>query len=91
MTKSEAVREQRMLELGGWDLGWYFGTDCEKCCDVYPRFHTSGTNANKDCWYECDVCGKRTDLHEMPWVARDAWNKHQFKNNQQQLTIFSEM
>ena len=26
------------------------------------------------CWYECEVCGTRTEEKPMPWIAEKAWN-----------------
>ena len=82
MTREEAKAEQDRLSSMGIDLGWYFGTRCEKCCGVYPRFHDNGGTGRNTCWYECDVCGKRTELHVMPWVAEEAWNRHEYQTSQ---------
>ena len=82
MTREEAETEQRKLEIRGMNPGWWYGTSCEKCCGLYPRFRCDGSNNTKNCWYECDVCGKRTDRHEMPWAAREAWNRHEYMEEQ---------
>lgn len=82
MTKEEAAAEQNRILLMGSNLGWWFGTDCEKCCGVFPRFHDNGGAKAESCWYECDVCGKRTEKKSMPWIARDAWNRHEYQDGQ---------
>ena len=79
MTQEQAKKEQERL-AGKYTLGWWFGTNCEKCCDVYPRFRKDG---NDNCYYECDVCGKRTEPQIMPWLAQQKWNEHEYKMNQQ--------
>lgn len=86
-TAAEAKAEQDQLRVKGFDLGWYFGTKCEKCCGVYPRFMKTGTD---DCFYQCDVCGKRTAACVMPWVAEEAWNNHQYTGNGVQMNMFME-
>ena len=82
MTKEEAKAEQDYYQRIGINLAWYFGTKCEKCCGVYPRFHNSGGNGRETDWYECDVCGKRTAPKVMPWVAEEAWNNHEYQTGQ---------
>ena len=86
MTRTEAKAIQDDLEARGFKLGWYYGTNCEKCCGVYPKLVSSQQNG-AGCWYECEVCGKRTDEHPMPWLARDAWNSHEFKFEQIKMSL----
>lgn len=84
MTQKEAKNNQRRLSES-YDLSFWYGTDCEKCCEVYPKFkHTDGFEAL--CWYECEVCGKRTTAEPMPWIARDKWNNHEYL--EQQIKMF---
>ena len=88
MTQQEAIRQQRELQIKGFSLGWYFGTGCEKCCGVYPRFcKRDVTDKYHDCYYKCDVCGKQTDYYGMPWQCKEAWNKHQFMGEGVQLSF----
>ena len=70
-------------------LEWYYGTDCVKCCGRFPKFMTTG-GARHMCYYECEICHKRTAGHEMPWLARDAWNHgYTFREKEsEQLTLF---
>lgn len=82
MTKEEAQVEQGRIKMTGYDLGWWFGTECRKCCGVYPRFHDGGGTSRESCWYECDVCGKRTKKCVMPHVAVEAWNRGEFEEVQ---------
>lgn len=76
MTATEAKANQDRIEsrygLGG--LGWWYGTKCKKCCGVYPKFMTKATDSPCNAYYECEVCGKKTDLYTMPWLAEEAWN-----------------
>ena len=86
MTKEDAKREQE--ELGKYfNLAWWFGTGCEKCCEVYPKLIHSGDLAGGMCAYECPVCGKRTDWSAMPWIAEAAWNANKVSETSQ-LSIF---
>ena len=34
------------------------------------------------CWYECEVCGKRTITEPMPWIAEEAWNAGRYEEGQ---------
>ena len=87
MTAREAANEQNRLRIMGYSLGYWFGTKCEKCCGVYPRFIKTGKD---DCFYQCDVCGKRTEPCVMPWVAEEAWNKHHYTGAGVQISMFME-
>lgn len=89
MTKQEAIKEQERLAQA-YNLGWWFGTDCEKCCDVFPRFCKLDINDKyHDCYYKCDVCGKQTDYYGMPSQAADAWNNHRYLGQGVQTDLFS--
>lgn len=81
MTKEEAKANQERIEDEGYNLGWWYGTWCEKCCGVFPKFEVSDAFGG-GCWYQCEVCGKRTEEKSMPWQARDAWNRHEFLESQ---------
>jgi len=88
MTQREAILEQKMMQIKGINLGWYFGTDCEKCCDVYPRLvHRNVTDKYHDTAYKCDVCGKQTEWTCWSSTARDAWNKHEYMGAGVQLSF----
>ena len=80
MTREEAAAEQERIAKD-WDLAWWSGVACEKCCGVYPRFYPGESNGG-GCRYECDVCGKRTEAYAMPWMARDAWNAGNYAEDQ---------
>lgn len=84
MTIEEAKRNQNELAKH-YDLRFWFGTNCEKCCEVFPRFIIENPIFG-GCYYKCDVCGKRTRVAPMPWVAQKWWNAHEYE--EQQLTIF---
>ena len=87
MTIEEAKAEQARI-AEHYRLEWYYGTDCVRCCEVYPRFKANHSTGY--CWYECPVCHKRTAEYSMPWVARDAWNRGEtFREKEsEQLTLF---
>jgi hypothetical protein len=90
MTQQEAIEEQQRLELiyGKEKLGWWFGTRCEKCCGVYPRFQTRNTNDKyHNAYYKCDVCGKQTDYYGMPSQAEEAWNGHKYLGEGVQISF----
>lgn len=84
MTREEAKANQDRIAKN-YNLGFWYGTNCEKCCGVYPKFCTHDGKQHM-CYYECEVCGKRTKLCTMPWIARDEWNAGLFQ--EQQLCIF---
>ena len=75
MTKEQAIKKQKELSEK-WELGWWYGTACEKCCGFYPKLMKSGPSFDEECYYQCEVCGKRTEAALMPWISRDAWNNH---------------
>lgn len=79
MTREEAKKNQDRIARF-YNLSYYYGTNCEKCCGVYPKFKTDGMQAV--CWYECEVCGKRTKPAGMPWIAEEAWNAHKYEEEQ---------
>ena len=72
-------------------LPCYYGTWCEKCCGVYPKFFTEGGLKDYG-YYVCMVCGKESAHKPMAWQARDAWNNHEYIFNPEtectQMTIF---
>ena len=80
MTREEAARNQAEIAKH-FNLGYWYGTKCKKCCGVYPKFHTSDGNTSY-CWYECEVCGKRTRNQDMSWQAERDWNNDQFLETQ---------
>ena len=86
MTRAEAVAEQERIGRL-YNLGWYYGTNCEKCCGVYPRFHDIGSNARDSVYYQCDVCGKRTPAFSMPYLAEEAWNRGEWLTHQTRLEL----
>ena len=73
------------------NAGWYYGTDCKKCCGVYPAFFTEQTFDSKG-YYVCLVCGKESKHEVMPWIAAREWNRGNFIFDPQaenyQMTIF---
>ena len=85
MTREEAKANQDRIAKN-YKLSYWYGTDCEKCCGVYPKFCKGYINGHDMCYYECEVCGKRTNLCEMPWIARDEWNAGMFR--EQQMCLF---
>ena len=82
MTREDALANQQEIVARGYRLEHWYGTWCKKCCGVYPKFMKVNTQNPKDCYYECEVCGRRTDLYTMPWLARDAWNSDNILENQ---------
>ena len=83
MTREEAIAKQADLAKD-YDLSYWYGTNCTKCCDVFPALMTSQGFDSK-CWYECEVCGKKTEPQSMPWLAREAWNRGEFMQTQMSL------
>lgn len=86
MTAKEAKANQDRIAKN-FNLGWWYGVNCEKCCGVYPKLMVSG-NCNEFCYFQCEVCGKRTKKEVMPWVAEEAWNRHEWIEEVRQLSLF---
>lgn len=72
MTREEARQNQEEIAKH-FKLSYWCGTKCKRCCGVYPIFRTSDAFGG-GCWYECEVCGTRTEEKPMPWIAEKAWN-----------------
>lgn len=87
MTAEEAKANQDRLKANGYDIGWWYGVKCKKCCGVYPKLMTSGGMDYK-CWFQCEVCGRRTETKIMPWVSEKAWNKGEFVDDLLQYSLF---
>lgn len=83
MTEEEVKRHQDEL-AEHYDLSHWYGTWCKKCCGVYPKLEFTVNH----CWYECEVCGRRTEAKQMPWEARDAWNRDEVTGKAHQMTLF---
>lgn len=90
-TYEKVKEEQDRLKANGYYLGWWYGVSCKKCCGVYPKFMKKEGFDPKDCYYQCEVCGRRTAPEVMPWIARDAWNlgKTYFEDPQISLDLGS--
>ena len=89
-TEEEKAHQEKLGKM----CSYYYGTDCEKCCGVYPAFYTDNT-FDCSCYYVCLVCGKESTHHEMPWQSSKAWNNHEYVFNPEkeeyQFTIFDYM
>lgn len=89
MNQMEAIAHQKQIVDDGYDLSFWYGTGCTKCHEVFPKLQ-GGTTEHPGCWYECEVCGKKSELAPMPWVAREYWNAGRMQGVDQ-LTLFGEM
>lgn len=76
MTQEEAIANQNRIAQH-YKLGWWYGVRCTKCHGVYPKLEVSDALGG-GCWYQCEVCGKRTGEKSMPWLAEKAWNNNEF-------------
>lgn len=83
MTPEEAKAIQDKIVKDGYTLGFWYGVNCKKCHGVYPIFRNT-KGIDDQCYYECQVCGRKTGLHDMPWQAQEEWNNKTSGN----LTIF---
>lgn len=87
MTEAEAKANQDRIIAQGYELGWWYGTGCRKCCGVYPKFMTADILSPENDYYQCEVCGKRTrKMYSMPWLAEAAWNNGEV--TEPQMNIF---
>lgn len=87
MTAEEAKANQEEIAKN-YNLGWWYGVNCEKCCGVYPKSMRENSFARADCYYQCEVCGKRTAGYTMPWLSAEAWNNHEWINEYTQMSLF---
>lgn len=87
MTREDAKSNQDRVSEH-YNLSWWYGTNCRKCCGVYPKLMRKETFNPKDLYYQCEVCGKRTDLYTMPWLAEEAWNNGEFIEEYRQMSLF---
>lgn len=90
-TEEEKAKQDKL----GDSVGFWYGTWCEKCCGVYPKFF-SEQGFKVGGYYVCMVCGKESTHNPMPWQSRDAWNNHEFAfkpepKNGYQFTIYDYM
>ena len=74
--KAAAVIKAKQDKLGD-NADWYYGTNCKKCCGVYPAFYTEGGFRDYG-YYVCLVCGKESIHKPMNWEAREAWNNEEY-------------
>lgn len=81
MTIEEAKAKQAKIAQN-YNLSWWYGTGCTKCCEVYPKAEFEGNLASQNIYYICEVCGKRTKGYEMPWLATEAWNRGEYMQGQ---------
>ena len=86
MTPEEAKKNQERLSRS-YSIGYWYGTRCEKCCGVYPKLIT-GRGTKDLCFYECEVCGKRTRPCLMPWESEKEWNEGRIIHGTRQLQLF---
>lgn len=88
MTRQEALANQERIAKN-YNLGWWYGTRCERCCGVLPKLETEGNMTDGRCFYQCEVCGKRTKGFQMPWMAERAWNNREYLTNAVQMNLFN--
>lgn len=88
MTAEEVKAKQDALTAKGYNLGWWYGTRCAKCCGVYPKLLFSGDLSHAEVFYQCEVCGKRTEPKVMPWIAEEAWNNGEYTGELLQYSLF---
>lgn len=65
-----------------FELGWWYGTRCTPCEGVLPKILFEYKKGEERCYYECPVCGKRTESFQIPLQAEEAWNAGRFKTTQ---------
>ena len=72
-----AEEEKAYQDKLGKSVSFWYGTWCEKCCGVYPRFYTEQDFEAKG-YYVCLVCGKESRHCHMNHQAKDAWNNREY-------------
>lgn len=86
MTEQQAKANQDRI-AAHYELGWWYGTRCRKCCEVFPKLMKT-TTTHDQCYYECEVCGKKTKPFDMPWQSEKAWNNGEYVKEMRQLSLF---
>lgn len=89
MTPKQAKAIQDKIVADGYKLSWWYGTDCRKCCGVYPKLMDNG-GFDAKVFFQCEVCGRRSEAFSMPWLARDNWNSMNFDPIPVQMSLFEE-
>ena len=74
--KSKEEMKAIQDELGKY-ASWYYGTNCEKCHDVYPMIVSEQSN-RAYAYYVCPVCGKESFHFPMPWQSAKSWNNQEY-------------
>ena len=92
MTREDAKANQDRIARH-YNLSWWYGTECRKCCGVYPKIVIRNVDNPKDVHLECEVCGRKTKEYAMPWIAKEEWNEHfeELKVPMQQISLFDFM
>ena len=91
MTQKQAKAIQDKLVEDGYKLSWWYGTDCRKCCGVYPKLMEKQATFDSHAYFECEVCGRKSKAFSMPWLARDDWNSMNFDPIPVQMSLFEEV
>ena len=87
MTAEQAKANQDRIAKH-YDLGWWYGTRCKKCCGIYPKLMYYEKMEHR-VYYQCEVCGKRTNPKKMPWIAEKTWNDGEYVENElRQYSLF---
>lgn len=90
MTEEQAKANQDRIAKQ-YELGWWYGTRCRKCCGVQPKYMSKDIMNPYAAYYECEVCGKHTGLYTMPWLAEEAWNRGETAGGYKQMSLFDMM
>ncbi len=87
-----AKEEKEYQDKLGDSKSFWYGTWCNKCCGVYPKFFTE-LSFESNGYYVCLVCGKEGKHRSMNWEARDSWNNGEYawEPTDRQMTIFDFM
>lgn len=86
-TESIKAKQDRL----GENAAWYYGTNCKKCCGVFPAFFTEQTFEGLG-YFVCLVCGRESQHEHMAWQAEESWNAGRYcfepKEEYKQITLW---
>lgn len=71
MDNEELKAKQARLGVHAY---WYYGTNCRKCHDVWPTIKVEYHIGWDECYFMCEVCGRRTKNCITLQEAEQEWN-----------------
>lgn len=71
------IEEKEKQDKLGDFLEYFYATECNKCCGVFP-YVMHEDNLDNLVYIKCMVCGKESKHAKMYWVARKYWQEKKY-------------